>query len=104
VRWFHSFVCDTSYEFTSTFLHCFLYDMCEYDFGDMCALHFDLFYVMSLAYAHLLCFRVYSNSNELYFLYLCLFHSYEYMSFGLEHISNPSPFVLIAIAYVNQAC
>jgi hypothetical protein len=30
--------------------------------------------------------------------------SYEYMSFGLEHISNPDFFVLIAIAYANQAC
>jgi hypothetical protein len=30
--------------------------------------------------------------------------SYEYMSFGLEHIRNHNPFILIVIAYENQAC
>ena len=79
-----------------------LWDLC-----DMCALYLDI-YVMSLDYAHLLCFHVllqfkwallhcfasvfYSYSNELYFMYSCLIHIFWVHLVGLGHISMSNPF------------
>jgi hypothetical protein len=47
---------------------------------DMCALYFKLF-ICHITYAMLICFcfrafasALYSNANELYLLYSCLFH------------------------------
>jgi hypothetical protein len=104
VKWFRSFVCDTSYAFTSTFLHCFCM-ICVSMTSVTCVLS-TLIYSMSCHLLMIICFASAFTPIQMSFT-LCTyayFISYEYMSFGLEHISNPSPFVLIAIAYVNQAC
>ena len=56
--WFVSFgsLCVILSAFTSTFMHCITY-MWWWDLCDMCALYFDTYIdVMSLGYAHLLCF------------------------------------------------
>jgi hypothetical protein len=63
-------------------------------------------YSMSCHLLMLICFASVFTLFQMSFT-LCTnayFISYEYMTFGLEHIRNPNPFVLIAIAYVNQAC
>ena len=67
---------------------CDIYVIC-----DMCALYFELF----ICHVTCICFAsvFYSDANELYFLYSCLFHIYWVHHVGLRHISLPNSFVLI---------
>ena len=61
---------------------------------DMCALYFELF----ICHIMLICFAsvFYSDANELYYLYSCLFHIFGVHYDGLGHISFTNSFVLIA--------
>ena len=75
--YYYAFVC---------LLSCILLYLCDSDIYmiviyDMCALYFE-FIDMSyhLCYAHLLLLpRLYSDANELYYLYSCFFISFEYI-------------------------
>jgi hypothetical protein len=99
-------MCDPSYAFTSTFLHCFCMICVSMTSTSMTCVLSTLIYSMSCHLLMLICYASAFTLIQMSFT-LCTyayFISYEYMSFGLEHISNRNPFVLIAIAYVNQAC
>ena len=63
---------------------------------DMCALYFELF-ICHITCVMLICLAsvFYSDANELYYLYSCLFHIYWVYHVGLGHISLPNYFVLI---------
>ena len=63
---------------------------------DMCALYFELF-ICHITCVMLICFAsaFYSDANELYYLYSCLFHIFGVHYVGLGHISLPNSFVLI---------
>jgi hypothetical protein len=77
----------------------FLWDIC-----DMCALYLVIFCGMSLPFAHMCCFRVFTLIHMSLLLCTnasCLFLWVHHV--GLGHISTPNPFVLIASVYVNQA-
>ena len=54
---------------------------------------------MSCHLVMLICFAstFYSDANELYYLYSCLFHMYRVHHVGLGHTSMPNSFVLIVI-------
>ena len=67
----------------------YLCNMCH-----VCSLLWSLY--MSCHFIMLIWFAsaFYSNSNELYFLYSCLFHIYWVHHVGLGHISLPNSFVL----------
>ena len=54
-------------------------------------------YLYVITCVMLICFAsaFYSNANELYYLYSCLFHIYRVHHVGLGHISLPNTFVLI---------
>ena len=64
---------------------------------DMCALYFELF-ICHITCVMLICFAsaFYSDANELYYLYSCLFHIFWVHLVSLGHISLPNTFVLIA--------
>ena len=63
---------------------------------DMCALY-SILYICHVIWlcSFALLPRFYSDSNELYFLYSCLFHIYWVHHVGLGHISMSNSFVLI---------
>ena len=62
----------------------------------MCALYFELF-ICHITCVMLICFASAFNSdtNELYYLYSCLFHIFGVHYVGLGHISLPNTFGLI---------
>ena len=71
--------------------------MCDtYVICDMCALYFELF-ICHITYVTLIFFAsvFYSDANELYYLYSCLFHIFGVHYVGLGQISLPNSFVLI---------
>ena len=74
------------------------------DMWHVCSLLWSLY--MSCHLVMLICFAsaFYSDSNELYFLYSCLFHIYWVHHVGLGHISLSNFFVSLSKAYMNQAC
>ena len=63
---------------------------------DMCALYFKSL-ICHITNVMLICFAstFYSDANELYYLYSCLFHTFGVHYVGLGHISLPNSFVLI---------
>ena len=63
---------------------------------DMCAFYFELF-TCHVICAMLICFAsaFYSDANEFYYLYSCLFYIYRVHHVSLGHISLPNSFVLI---------
>ena len=66
----------------------------------MCALYFELFIchitcVMIICLSFAFAFMFYSDANELYYLYSCLFHIFWVHHVGLVHISLTNTFVLI---------
>ena len=65
------------------------------DMWHVCSLLWSLY--MSCHFIMLIWFAsaLYSDSNELYFLYSCLFHIYLVHHVGLGHISLPNTFVLV---------
>ena len=65
------------------------------DMWHVCSLLWSLY--MSCHLVMLICFAFmfYSDANELYYLYSCLFHVYWVYHVGLGHISLPNSFVLI---------
>ena len=77
-------MCDTLLLYYYAFvclLSCILLYLCDSDIHmimiyDMCALYFEFLYMSyHLCYAHLpLLPRLYSDANELCYLYSCLFH------------------------------
>ena len=94
IRYFWS-LCVIFYAFTFTFMHCITY-LWWWDLCDMCALYIDL-YICHVTWlcSFALLPHLYSDSNELYFLYSCLIHIYWVHHVGLGHISMSKPFVLI---------
>ena len=74
----------------------YLCDSDIYVICDMCALYFDL-YICQVTWlcSFALLPRFYSNANEFYFLYSCLFHIYWVHHVGLDHISISNFFALI---------
>ena len=88
----------------SCLLSCIKLYLCDSDIYVMWYLC-DMWHVCSLPWitymschlVMLICFAsaFYSDANELYFLYSCLFHIYWVHHVGLGHISLPNSFVLI---------
>ena len=95
---FNSFglLCVILCAFTFTFMHCIIY-MWWWDLCDMCATYIDIYIYMSCHLVMLICFAsaFYSDSNELYFMYSCLIHTYWVHHVGLGHISMSNSFALI---------
>ena len=102
VRWTRSFMCDTSCFHVYSHALCYMWYMCETYVT--CVLS-TLIY-MSCHLIMLICFAsaFHSDTNEFYFVYLCLFHTLWVHCVGLDHICmlNP-PLFLLSIAYMSQA-
>jgi hypothetical protein len=99
VRWTRSFMCDASC------IHVYFHALCYmWYMWDMCALYLVIY--MTCHSFMLICFAstLYSNSNELYLMYSCLFHILWVWCVNLGHISYLTLLSLLLIAYMNQAC
>ena len=97
-------LCVILHAFMFTFIHCVIYVIVRL-LWHVCSLLWSLY--MSCHLVMLICFAsaFYSDANELYFLYSCLFHILWVHCVGLDHISMLNPLLfLLSIAYMNQAC
>jgi hypothetical protein len=69
-----------------------LWDLC-----DMCSLYFVIYMICHLVMLICFAFVFYSVSNELYFVYSCLFYIFWVHYVGLVRLSIPNPFDLNVI-------
>jgi hypothetical protein len=72
VRWTHSFACYFMH-IMFTFMHCAICDICVIVYVT-CALYLVIFMTCHLVMLIYFASALYSKSNEIYFVYSCLFY------------------------------